>query len=54
MSDAEKVQKRAVAWRERGWTYERIAEKLGLQDRRFAFMAVKRGRAKGFGAQARA
>lgn len=44
MTTVQKRRQRAVKWRDRGWTYERIAKKLGLKDRRFAFMDVQRGR----------
>lgn len=43
MTDVEKRRVRAIKWRARGWSFERIAQKLGLKDRRFAQMDVKRG-----------
>lgn len=48
MTTVQKRRARALKWRARGWTYERIAAKLGLKDRRFAQMDVKRAIDNGF------
>ena len=42
MTQTEKRGLRVLRWRSRGWTWERIAKKVGLKDRRFAQMAAKR------------
>jgi len=47
MTQSEKKQVRILRWRERGWTWDRIARKVGLKDRRFAQIAAKRAVAKG-------
>ena len=44
MTEVEKRRKRVVKWRGRGWSWERVARKVGLPDRRFAQIDAKRWR----------
>lgn len=42
MTQVEKRRLRVLKWRSRGWTWERIAKKVGLPDRRHAQMDAHR------------